>query len=376
MKRSNENNDVGNEPNEQVVQQAFHWAVMLEDEACPLSQRKAFVRWLKKSPEHIDEFFAVTATWESLDNIKHLNKEAIDTLLQELDIEHEGNSVSNTSPSNIVRIDSRVQTQDFDKGRRANPRASRWLNSTLARPVSAIAGVVAVAALALMFYGREPNEFIYATTTGEQRSWTLEDGSILHLNTLSRLKISYSAQRRLIELLAGEALFDVAHDAARPFYVRTEDAVVRAVGTSFNVYRSDNREDATVVTVVEGKVAIASARPANSDTEYKASAGDQLTITPSGEITRKSVLREIDTATAWRQRKLVFRSTPLHEVVNEFNRYNRQKIVITSETAKSRDITGVFDADKPGDLLTFLENDKSVKLIKMYDRVIIADASF
>lgn len=67
-------------------------------------------------------------------------------------------------------------------------------------------------------------------------SW-LNDGSIVYLNTRSRVEEQFSRQARNVRLLEGEAMFSVEHDRARPFRMISDDTVIQAIGTQFNVYR-------------------------------------------------------------------------------------------------------------------------------------------
>ena len=104
---------------------------------------------------------------------------------------------------------------------------------------------------------------------------TLEDGSRIELNARSRLRVTYSKSLRTVELYDGQALFQVAKDASRPFLVKSGEATVRAVGTQFDVYRKD---DHTTVTVLEGRVAVyapelreAARDPTTTGAESKAS---------------------------------------------------------------------------------------------------------
>jgi len=90
---------------------------------------------------------------------------------------------------------------------------------------------------------------------GEQRSIALADGSIIDLNARSRIRVRLSKDERDVELLQGQALFHVAKDNSRPFVVRSDTTVVRAVGTEFDVYRKKN---GTVITVLEGRVVVES----------------------------------------------------------------------------------------------------------------------
>ena len=365
-----------------VGEQAVEWMLKLDSDTCSNNDREAFAHWLQQSPQHLREFLAMESAWGGLDSISDLDKSTIDKLQQKPEDE-------NVVPFNRLAPDNSIPAL-----RPSTKPRPRWWQAIRVRPVAAAASIVSVLCLSLLLYASlEPDESLYTTAIGEQRSWTLEDGSVLHLNTHSRLKIRYTPQQRLILLLAGEALFDVAHDTERPFYVRTDDALVRAVGTSFNVYRSENHTAATVVTVVEGKVAVspialdlnASDNSTVEDNviavapppeEYKLSAGGQVTVKPTGEMVQQTAVNDVvEAATAWRGRKLVFDSKPLNAVVAEFNRYNRNKIVVTDEAIAARIITGVFDANRPGDLLTFLDDDHSVSITRLHEQVIIGRAS-
>src|SRR5262249_7480712 len=112
----------------------------------------------------------------------------------------------------------------------------------------------------------------------EQRSAVLGDGSLVTLNTASSFEVRMIKDHRIVKLLAGEALFKVAYDSARPFDVTTGDTTVRAVGTQFDV---NHRPTSTTVTVVEGRVAVFTTPEGSRDAEQTRlpfEAGEQLTI--------------------------------------------------------------------------------------------------
>src|SRR4029077_9414852 len=88
---------------------------------------------------------------------------------------------------------------------------------------------------------------LYSTDIGERRSITLADGSTVDLNARSQLRVEFSKSERRVELLDGQALFQVAKDKQRPFIVHSGDATVRAVGTQFDVYRKDSGTTITVL---------------------------------------------------------------------------------------------------------------------------------
>ena len=221
----------------------------------------------------------------------------------------------------------------------------------------------------------------YATGTGEQRRIVLADGSAVDLNTRSRIEVDFREGSRDIHLLGGEAFFDVAKDPSRPFHVTSGTTVVRAVGTQFNVYRQSTQ---TVVTVVEGRVAVtespagsaagpatvaSTGSPGPGAAALELSAGQEVVVASRparrADTVRTSVVRPMPTnvraATSWRQRRLIFEDRALADVVAQFNRYNRRQLVIQDAGLAGERISGVFDADKPQDLLAFLARNGEVE---------------
>ena len=203
----------------------------------------------------------------------------------------------------------------------------------------------------------------YATRTGEQRSLTLDDGSIIHLNTESDVRIRYGDQERGIDLFRGEALFEVARDPARPFRVRAGDTVAEALGTTFNVYLRDAE---TTVAVIEGKVAVqrlGDRTPAvRSDPVIGQPRPRRVTLS-GGELARvredqavlTAPIESVEAITSWRARQLRFSNTPLSEIAAQFNRYNRVKLRIEGAELAAFELSANFDADDPQSLVELLE---------------------
>ena len=164
---------------------------------------------------------------------------------------------------------------------------------------------------------------------------------------------------REVDLIDGQALFHVAKDLTRPFIVRSGTAKVRAVGTQFDVYRKGS---GTIVTVVEGRVAVLAAAPPLESAPAASSflaAGDQITVptdSTSSKVALKPIRTDVAAATAWVQKRLIFEETPLSKVVEEFNRYNTRRLVIVDPQLQSVEISGVYSASDPDSLLGFLRS--------------------
>jgi transmembrane sensor len=213
------------------------------------------------------------------------------------------------------------------------------------------------------------NPNVYSTGVGEQRRIVLADGSSVELNTRTKIRVDFGSGSRNVYLQEGEAFFSVAKETARPFRVFSHAAVVRALGTQFNVYAPQND---TIVTVLEGRVAV-TARDGLSAPKalpVEVEAGRTARVEPEKPTTVATT--RPDTAIAWRQRRLVFENEPLAGVAAEFNRYNVQQLIVSDETLAARRISGTFDPNKPDDLVGFLTQHGEVRADTAADRIVLS----
>ena len=157
-----------------------------------------------------------------------------------------------------------------------------------------------------------------STHVGEQRLVVLNDGSRVRLNTDTKLNVRFGLHERRVVLAKGEAFFEAAHDATKPFIVEADGARVRAIGTKFDVRRAGQNVQ---VTLVEGRVRVGRAAAPNEVTLLP---NQQLSITPQ----RISAPAPVDglQASDWTTGRLVFRGVPLASAIEEINRYTDRKI--------------------------------------------------
>lgn len=219
------------------------------------------------------------------------------------------------------------------------PRPSGW--AWVARsPVRHAAAGLSLATLALVLglnLGKPAQTQNYATERGQRESVTLTDGSKLTLNTATQLRTEVTPQARQVWLEHGEAFFDIAHDAKRPFVVHAGKQTVTVLGTKFSLHRDG---DKLRVAVLEGRVQVQAeqSRPAvlmRADTAL-ADAGNLL-------LTKLSP-QQLTASLGWLQGKLVFNEVSLAEAARQFNRYGRKQLVIKDDAASRIVIGGVFDA--------------------------------
>lgn len=186
----------------------------------------------------------------------------------------------------------------------------------------------------------------YATGVGQTFSTQLADGSRLTLDTDSQVRIRYSKGVRRIELLRGQALFEVSHDTARPFIVAAGQTQVRATGTRFEVRRigQDVR-----VTLTQGSVEVTDAGARVKP--WRLAPGQRLALAPSTAAAAKPTPVDVRTATSWTTGALTFEDLPLEQAVAEVNRYSRDKIILGAGAPGGQRINGVFPAGDNDDFI-------------------------
>jgi transmembrane sensor len=191
----------------------------------------------------------------------------------------------------------------------------------------------------------------YATATGERLVVTLPDGSRITLNTRSEVNVDYTPRERSVRLLRGQALFEVAKEAGRPFVVTAHERRLVAVGTAFDVRMDGPRLQ---VTMVEGTVAVERAAgayeqetsaPASETAEVRAPlatliAGDQLLM--EGEQLERVRITDPQRVTSWQRGQVIFDNTRLVDAVEELNRYSDVQIQLTDATLGELRLSGAF----------------------------------
>ena len=392
----------GPDLNRQILDEASEWFVDFRVGDIDSAARERFDEWLRRSPEHIRAYWEIAKTYVELPQTTALGTPDVEALIA---YAH--------SDTNVVPLHARAGD--------AHPRqvgsAYKPLNASrtggpprrLRPPFFAAAAGAFVFVIGAAVWWQAHRYPLYATDIGERRSITLVDGSTVDLNARSTLRIEFSKSERRVELLDGQALFQVAKDKSRPFIVRSGDATVRAVGTQFDVNRKDS---GTTVTVLEGRVAVyssahreldsGSVEPESSSVSEHAEepsskrstqassashsaprvaastptsplelegpagstavfvdAGEQVTVTPTAIASPHHT--DPATATAWLQRRLIFEGTKLSDVVSEFNRYNRTQLVIEDPRLRDFELSGVYSSTDPASLLRFLR-DQGVKI--------------
>jgi transmembrane sensor len=331
-------------PHPGIVAEASAWFIEFRAGDVNGEARLHFIDWLRRSPEHIQAYLEISGVWGELPTSDPDGKIDIKSLIARARSEGD---VIELSPSGMRPLPAKP-----------NLKPRTW-SQKQRRTAFAAAAVALLGVVTVLFWGGGDLANTYSTGIGEQRSIALADGSTVELNARSSLRVHLTDRQRDVTLLEGQALFRVAKDAQRPFVVRAGDAQVRAVGTEFDVYR---KESETVVTVVEGRVETYDDSGRGGEGAIVLSAGERLAVVP--HTVTKPTRADPAVATAWLQKRLIFEETPLNEVAEEFNRYNRRPLSIEDRDLKVLKISGVYSSTDPASLINFLRSQSSIQVVE------------
>lgn len=183
----------------------------------------------------------------------------------------------------------------------------------------------------------------YRTGVGERRTVQLSDGSTVTLNTSTKLAVLFSGHRRLIRLSRGQALFEVSHDAGRPFTVEAADRQVTALGTIFEVRVDPGRVN---VTLIRGRVVVD--RTAGASGGFEETRIPPTILKPGQQFDaelgapQKVALVDIDRHLLWRSGFVEFDDEPLGRAVAEINRYSAKPIVLSNDGVAALRVSGLY----------------------------------
>jgi len=193
----------------------------------------------------------------------------------------------------------------------------------------------------------------YATNIGERRDIKLSDNSIITLNTQTRMSVDYTPQARVVYVMYGEASFNVAAAAERPFSVRAGKREFEALGTKFNVRVLTSGD--VELTVTEGKVKVLYAPPREPNTPAKRrehliygettlNALETALVEPGYQAVSTLEQREVESRLAWQRGLIIVDGALLEDLLAEMNRYTATRFVFANEALRSVRIGGEFRA--------------------------------
>jgi transmembrane sensor len=295
----------------EIEQEAAQWLVQLDSQGSP-ERWAALDAWLSANPRHRAAFLRLSVAWTRSDSLRRMRP-----------------------------LDASVDPDLLSKHARRTRERPSWLRPRWVLGAAAAAGITLLALGVSLWARSEARDAdIYATQIDKPaEEFILQDGTSVVLDTNTEVRVKFTAQRREVNLLRGQALFKVTHNVQRPFDVVAGGTTVRAVGTAFSVRVRDR--SSVEVLVTEGRVAL------NPPSATTLDAGQAASLVGTHVERRKVETYELTRELAWIEGQLAFAGETLTEVVSEFNRYNRRRMVIPDPALGAKRVSGTFSAFDP-----------------------------
>ena len=311
---------------QRLRQEALGWLVRREDAQWGAQDEVAFQTWLQVDLRHADAYARSEQRWGELDAM----------------------------PGDLrARMHARLAQDKAQLSARDVPQAAR--RRFLAWPVvsgMAMAGIAGVGYMTWSHLQAQPTSVqSMRTERGQQQNLTLADGSSVRMDTATQLEVRFYRQRREVQLLEGQAMFEVQQDG-RPFHVLAGRTRVTVVGTRFSVRYTPSMPDneGVQVAVEEGRVRVAALSAAEVERgTYDLQAGDLLTagqqIATNVQGTAASPVSAVsaDGIAPWREQRVSFVDMPLSQALAEVERYRSTGLVVRDPKVAALRLSGTFD---------------------------------
>ena len=327
---------------------------VIKEEVSP-EEKEYFHTWLSESNQNKEEFGNLALLWDMADQSKVF--EIPDNEVQWEEIQRKILLKSDQPPrffSEQPPTSANLPQNNFHQHYQRKDHA--WL-------FRAVAVLVVAVGLTLLLKTRdtelklqslktivEPNtlEYQLITQKGQRKTFTLSDGTIVYLNSDSRLTYPnfFSESTREVEII-GEAYFSVAADKKRPFLVRTGKMITKVTGTEFNVKHRMNKVS---IVVSRGSVKTYSS---NCDEVIDLVKGQMISYSETKGFSRP-IRVNLNHYLAWRNNVFSFEHSTLKEVMDEIERYYNLEVVFVNSNAQDKVLTGVFDPESLDQTLTVI----------------------
>ncbi|GJL55575.1 MAG: sensor [Nitrospirales bacterium] len=310
-----------------LQKEAFDWLVRLTSGDTSPEEVKRFDAWKASSPAHEQAWQEASRVWQGFEQLPKDHRPG-------------------RAP---LKKSSRRPTTSSPKRRKYQARTPylRW----------AAALTTTAMLFTLLLLAPPPHHWLadISTGVGERRTMPLPDGSTVEMNSQTALQLEFTDTHRIVELLSGEAAFQVEHDAARPFVVSSDQGNAEALGTEFIV---GHRDAHTLVAVREGTVEV---RYPQHDQRTILNAGEAAGYSPAQGL-QPMPLVDWDMLSAWRDGYLVFDNTPLADVLAQINLHRTGHIILLDDSLADHRISGLFRLDAMADVVTTIVDTTPARL--------------
>ena len=314
-----------------ISETAAKWFIRMQEAAPDAPERSQFEAWLMQNSMHQQEYASISAAWQGVDSVDELKKIAA----------------------------ARQSQQIFKQSSRAKK---------IKNAVSAASACLVLAFASLI--GHQQYQHWQASPTMQLASQsktaqiirqTLEDGSQVTLNASSQIQVTFYHHQRHVDLLKGEAIFNVEKDSNRPFVVETNSAKITVLGTHFAV----NKLSKLVrVSVDHGKVQVESKNDGSKITLHNGQVAEIL----SGQNVQYKNAPAADYF-SFAKGKVTFNQADMVEIADVLSRYRQQGVLVQGNTQEK--ISAVFEIKDTETFINTLPQIASVNIMHTANSTII-----
>ncbi len=310
--------------NDSLDEQAVTWFVRLRADNVSQQDKTRFIAWLEQSPEHRKAFYEICVMWDD------------ENLLQSLTYSAQKHGI-------VPAPQKKTAT-------------NRYITLALA---ACFVLAISLAGQIEMLIKAD-----YSSAQGERKTVQLDDGSTMMLNTDSAVAVNMEDGQRRVELLKGEAFFDVKPDPNNPFVVRADHSTTRVLGTRFFVHRKHNCDE---IKVLSGRVEVSEARRWKDPMVLH----DQEAVTVYDMAIGQLQKMDSPISTSWINGFLTYENEPLETVINQINRYRSGIVIFRDDKLRNLRINGHLSIRASHDMLKVLQRTMDFKITFLTDWVVI-----
>lgn len=346
-----------------ITEQAVSWYIEQQE---PLSERQrvAFLNWLRASPKHVAEYFAIVQMHGDMKAAAALEQLTATELVEQ---------AQRDNP--VVMFPRMGGTRPPPQQPAQTRSARRWLAG-----IAGTAATFAIAWLGFAHWQASGSRLAHAgapsssEAAGGVRTMTLADGTLVRLDRNSDIAVHFDARVRRVDVLRGHVLFDIGKDPSRPMFVNVGGHVLQDIGTVFDVRRAAAGD---TLTVISGRVRVLNApAPAAAERGVLASGNQAVADLTAGQQIELSAsaagavhAAELAQTTAWLPSEIRFQHETIGEVARRFNAYTAKPLSIENESIAGQRISGIFHADNPQAFVAYLATLPNVRVIDDADRI-------
>lgn len=290
-----------------VMDAALNWFFLIQADPDNRVLRDRFEAWRREAPANNSKFQAVAAAWD---------------IPEATEVAHNLAKATITPPP--------VNVVEFKQPKK---KIVGWI-AAIAAAILVTIGLQQYPSLSIRW------EADYITAAGDQREVNLPDGSKVTMNTNTAIALDFKNGARSVQLLKGEAYFDVVHDPSHPFIVAAEFSKVEVKGTAFSV-RSDDNQD--LITLERGHVEVR--RPSDLSDRADLDPGQAIVATATSILSAQSI--DSSVAFAWLKGQVAFQDRPFKSVVHELSRYYGHSVVIANGAYDGVKVNGRYRVNDP-----------------------------